>query len=133
MQASVERIYDKFTQIVSEGRGMPVDRVDEIAQGRVWTGADAITIGLVDEIGTIEDAIRYAALSIDGVTGIQDVQVVGYPKPQTTVEMLLEALTGESNVFAGTPFEGIAEAFGELDDNDTGKAYARMPYVITVK
>jgi protease-4 len=133
MQASVERIYDKFTQIVSEGRGMPVDRVDEIAQGRVWTGADAITIGLVDEIGTIEDAIRYAALSIDGVTGIQDVQVVGYPKPQTTVEMLLEALTGESNVFAGTPFEGIAKAFGELDDNDTGKAYARMPYVITVK
>ena len=133
MQASVERIYDKFTQIVSEGRGMPVDRVDEIAQGRVWTGADAITIGLVDEIGTIEDAIRYAALSIDGVTGIQDVQVVGYPKPQTTVEMLLEALTGESNVFAGTPFEGIAEAFGEFDDNDAGKAYARMPYVITVK
>ena len=133
MQASVERIYDKFTQIVSEGRGMPVDRVDEIAQGRVWTGADAITIGLVDEIGTIEDAIRYAALSIDGVTGIQDVQVVGYPKPQTAVEMILEALTGESNVFAGTPFEGIAEAFGELDDNDTGKAYARMPYVITVK
>ena len=133
MQASVEKIYDKFTQIVSEGRGMPVDRVDEIAQGRVWTGADAITIGLVDEIGTIEDAIRYAALSIDGVNGIQDVQVVGYPKPQTTAEMLLEALTGESNVFAGTPFEGIAEAFGELEDSATGKAYARMPYVITVK
>lgn len=133
MQASVERIYDKFTQIVSEGRGMPVGRVDEIAQGRVWTGADAITIGLVDEIGTIEDAIRYAALSIDGVNGIQDVQVVGYPKPQTTTEMLLEALTGESNVFAGTPFEGIADAFSELGDNVTGKAYARMPYVVTVK
>lgn len=133
MQASVERIYDKFTQIVSEGRGMPVGRVDEIAQGRVWTGADAITIGLVDEIGTIEDAIRYAALSIDGVTEMNDVQVVGYPKPQSTVEVMLETLTGESNVFAGTPFEGIAEAFSELDDHDTGKAYARMPYVITVK
>ena len=133
MQASVERIYDKFTQIVSEGRGMPVGRVDEIAQGRVWTGADAITIGLVDEIGTIEDAIRYAALSIDGVTGLNDVQVVGYPKPQSTVEMLLETLTGESNVFAGTPFESIADAFCELGNHDTGKAYARMPYVITVK
>ena len=133
MQASVERIYDKFTQIVSEGRGMPVGRVDEIAQGRVWTGADALTIGLVDEIGTIEDAIRYAALSIDGVTGINDVQVVGYPKPQTTAEMLLEKLTGESNIFAGTPFESIAEAFSELDGQDAGKAYARMPYVVTVK
>ena len=95
--------------------------------------ADAITIGLVDEIGTIEDAIRYAALSIDGVTEMNDVQVVGYPKPQSTVEVMLETLTGESNVFAGTPFEGIAEAFSELDDHDTGKAYARMPYVITVK
>ena len=133
MQASVENIYDKFTILVSEGRGMTVERVDEIAQGRVWTGADALTIGLVDEIGTLEDAINYAALSIDGVSGVQDVQVVGYPKPQTTVEALLESITGESNVFAGTAFEGIGEAFGEFGKHDIGKAYARMPYVITVR
>ena len=133
MQASVENIYDKFTRLVSEGRGMPVERVDEIAQGRVWTGADALTIGLVDEIGTLEDAINYAALSIDGVSGVQDVQVVGYPKPQTTVEALLESITGESNVFAGTAFEGIGEAFGEFGKQDIGKAYARMPYVVTVR
>ncbi len=133
MQASVENIYDKFTTLVSEGRGMPVSRVDEIAQGRVWTGADALEIGLVDEIGTIEDAITYAALSIDGVTGVQDVQIVGYPKPQSTMEILLESLTGESNVFAGTAFEGIADAFSEFGKQDSGKAYARMPYVITVE
>lgn len=133
MQASVERIYDKFTSIVSEGRGIPVARVDEIAQGRVWTGADALEIGLVDEIGTLEDAINYAALTIDGVTGIEDVQVVGYPKPQTSMELLLESLTGDSNAFAGTPFEGIADAFQSFGKHDTGKAYARMPYVITVE
>jgi protease-4 len=133
MQASVENIYDKFTKLVSEGRGMPVARVDEIAQGRVWSGADAIGIGLVDEIGTIEDAINYAALSIEGVTGVQDVQVVGYPKPQTPMEALLESLTGETNAFAGTAFEGIADAFQEFGKQDTGKAYARMPYVITVE
>ena len=133
MQASVENIYDKFTTLVSEGRGMSVSRVDEIAQGRVWTGADALGIGLVDEIGTIEDAINYAALSIDGVTGIQDVQVVGYPKPMSSMEMLLESFTGESNIFAGTPFEGIAEAFQEFGKQDIGKVYARMPYVITVE
>ena len=133
MQASVEKIYDKFTTIVSQGRGMPVARVDEIAQGRVWSGADAITINLVDEIGTIEDAIRYAALSIDGVSGVEEVQVVGYPKPQNTLEMLLESLSGESNIFAGTPFEGIASAFKELGKQDVGKVYARMPYVITVE
>ena len=133
MQASVENIYDKFTKLVSEGRGMPVARVDEIAQGRVWSGADALGIGLVDEIGTIEDAINYAALSIEGVTGVQDVQVVGYPKPQTPMEALLESLTGETNAFAGTAFEGIADAFQEFGKQDTGKAYARMPYVITVE
>ena len=133
MQASVENIYDKFTKLVSEGRGMPVARVDEIAQGRVWSGADALGIGLVDEIGTIEDAINYAALSIEGVTGVKDVQVVGYPKPQTPMEALLESLTGETNAFAGTAFEGIADAFQEFGKQDTGKAYARMPYVITVE
>lgn len=133
MQASVENIYDKFTTLVSEGRGMTVSRVDEIAQGRVWTGADALGIGLVDEIGTIEDAISYAALSIDGVTGVKDVQVVGYPKPQSSVELLIESLTGESNIFAGTPFESIAEAFQNFGKKDIGKAYARMPYVITVE
>ena len=133
MQASVENIYDKFTKLVSEGRGMPVARVDEIAQGRVWSGADALGIGLVDEIGTIEDAINYAALSIEGVTGVQDVQVVGYPKPQTPMEALLESLTGETNAFAGTAFEGIADAFQEFGKQDTGKAYARMPYVLTVE
>lgn len=133
MQASVENIYDKFTKLVSEGRGMPVARVDEIAQGRVWTGADAIGIGLVDEIGTIEDAINYAALSIEGVTGVQDVQVVGYPKPQSTMEALLETLTGESTVLAGTAFENIEKAFQGFGKQDAGKAYARMPYVISVE
>ena len=133
MQASVERIYDKFTDIVSEGRDIPVARVDEIAQGRVWTGADALGIGLVDEIGTLEDAINYAALTIDGVQDVKDVQVVGYPKPQTAMEALLESLTGESNAFAGTPFEGIADAFQSFGKQDIGKVYARMPYVITVE
>ena len=133
MQASVENIYEKFTKLVSEGRGMSVERVDEIAQGRVWTGADALGIGLVDEIGTLEDAINYAALSIDGVTGIQDVQVVGYPKPQTAVEIFLESLTGETGAFAGTSFESIAEAFQDFSRQDAGKAYARMPYVLDIE
>ena len=132
MQASVENIYDKFTTLVSEGREMPVARVDEIAQGRVWSGADAIKIGLVDEIGTLEDAISYAALSIDGVTGVADVQLVEYPKPQTTMEMLMESFGGSSNVFEGTRLENVEKAFKGFDNDDIGKAYARMPYVITV-
>lgn len=132
MQASVERIYDKFTELVANGRDKTVEEVDEIAQGRVWTGAEALEIGLVDKIGTIEDALNYAALSIEGVNGLQDVQIVEYPKPQTTIEILLEELMGSEAVFAGTPLENIEAAFRKVTSAQTGKAYARIPYEIVL-
>lgn len=133
MQASVEKIYTKFTEIVSEGRDMPVARVDEIAQGRVWTGAEALEIGLVDEIGTLEDAIRYAALSIEGVTGINDVQIAEYPKPLTAFDTLMEAFGNTEGVFAGTQLEGVEKAFKDVSATETGKAYARLPYEISFR
>ena len=133
MQASVERIYTKFTSIVAEGRDMSVEAVDEIAQGRVWTGAEALEIGLVDEIGTLEDAIEYAAMSIEGVTSVSDVQVAAYPKPKTTLETLLESLTGTESAFAGTPLESVEQAFLGWDASQAGKVYARIPYEIVVR
>ncbi len=133
MQASVERIYSKFTEIVAEGREMSVEAVDAIAQGRVWTGAEALEIGLVDEIGTLEDAINYAALCIDGVSGVEDVQVAEYPKPLTTLDVLLESLGGGENAFAGTPLEGVAEAFMDWSASESGKVYARMPYEVSIR
>ena len=133
MQVSVEKIYGKFTSLVAKGRDMTVARVDEIAQGRVWTGAEALEIGLVDQIGTLEDAITYAAKSIEGVTELKDVKVESYPKPLTTMELLLETLNGSSEVFAGTPLEGIETAFRNWKDTQSGKAYARIPYEITIQ
>ncbi len=134
MQASVEKIYDKFTSIVAAGRDMTVEDVDAIAQGRVWTGAEALGIGLVDQIGTIEDAINYAATSIEGVTSVNDVQVVAYPKPQTPIEALLESFGGKGeSVFAGTPLEDVETAFSGWTEAQSGKMYARIPYEIIVK
>ena len=134
MQASVENIYDKFTKLVSEGRDMNVERVDEIAQGRVWTGAEALEIGLVDQIGTIQDAITWAALSIDGVSDLGEVTIEEYPKPLTSIEVLLESLgMGEQSIFAGTPFENIISAFSNMSRKDYGKVFARMPYEITLQ
>ena len=133
MQASVERIYTKFTSLVAEGRDMTVADVDAIAQGRVWTGAEALEIGLVDEIGTLEDALKYAAMSIEGVTSLSDVQITAYPKPLTTLEMLLESFGGNKSVFAGTPLESIEQAFLGWDASQAGKAYARIPYEIIVR
>lgn len=133
MQASVEAIYDTFTALVAAGRGMTVPAVDEIAQGRVWTGAEALEIGLVDEIGTIEDAVRYAALSIDGVTDVSQVQVAEYPKPLTTVEMLMESFSGSESIFAGSPLESVEEAFEDWTSAESGKVYARLPYEIIIR
>jgi protease-4 len=61
LQASVEHAYRKFVGLVAEARGRPFAEVDGIAQGRVWSGADAKAAGLVDEFGTLEDAIKAAA------------------------------------------------------------------------
>ena len=133
MQASVERIYDAFTGLVAEGRNMTVEAVDEIAQGRVWAGCDALEIGLVDEIGTIEDAIIYAAMSIDGVSSLDDVRIQEYPKPLTALESLLEAFGGNKNVFSGTPFENVEEAFKDWNASESGKVYARIPYEISIR
>ena len=134
MQASVENIYGKFTELVAKGRNMNVQRVDEIAQGRVWTGAEALEIGLVDQIGTIQDAITWAALSIDGVSDLKEVTIEEYPKPLTSMEILLESLgMGEQNIFAGTPFGNIISAFCNMNKSNYGKVFARMPYEITLQ
>jgi len=133
MQASVEQIYNKFTNIVAEGRDMTVADVDDIAQGRVWSGAEALEIGLVDQIGTLEDAIRYAASQI-GVNDMSEVQVIGYPKPQTAIDIILESFTGqEASIFGGTPLEDIEKAFTGWDYSQCGKAYARIPYEIILR
>ena len=61
VQKQIEKIYDDFTGLVSNGRGLSKDSVDAIGQGRVWSGADAMRIGLVDQQGGLQDAICYAA------------------------------------------------------------------------
>lgn len=123
MQATVERIYDVFTGLVAEGREMPVSEVDEIAQGRVWSGAEAIDINLVDQIGTIEDAITWAAMSIDGVCSTNEVEIVNFPKPLTSIELLIEGIAkpAEQNILT------------KWMKASPGKVYARMPYDLIIK
>ena len=134
MQASVERIYDKFTSVVAEGRDMEVQDVDAIAQGRGWSGADAVEIRLVDEIDSLNDAILYAAAAA-GHPDLSSWQIAEYPKPMTTFELLLESLAGGNgeSVFSGTPLENVAEAFSAWDAAESGKVYARMPYEISIR
>ena len=134
MQACVENIYIRFTEIVAQGRGMSPAQVENLAQGRVWTGAEAVENGLADEIGNIEDAIRYAALSIDGITSMKDIQVVGYPKPKTTLDLILESLSPkEPAIFAGTALEQVEASFKDIKATETGKMYARLPFEYIIR
>lgn len=132
MQATVEQIYDRFTQIVAEGRDMTVSDVDEIAQGRVWTGAQALEIGLVDAIGTIEDAIIHAALLVDEKNCLGNIQIVEYPRPVTNLEMITAMLTGEEYLEIAEPLKSIYTAFSSWDNSQSGKVYARIPYAIEI-
>ena len=140
MQASVERIYDRFVSLVAEGRNLTYDFVDNIAQGRVWTGQDALAIHLVDEIGTLEDAIKWAAEAAGESLEEADLKhwnVIAYPKQPTAMEQMMEMLgnkpSGEE-IFAGTPLAPAAKALLDwadgLKDGNRSVMVARMPYDI---
>ncbi len=136
MQASIEDVYSNFVRIVSEGRSLTPEHVDSVAQGRVWTGADALGIGLVDEIGTLQDAISYAA-SLAGYEAETEYKVIGYPRPLTMMEQVMESINGKQDdgltaALRGTAFEGIADAVKSLKANEPAKAYALMPYSIEI-
>ncbi|MCQ8185624.1 signal peptide peptidase SppA [Parvularcula maris] len=92
LQASIENGYDEFLGVVSEGRGLTTEQVSEIAEGRVWIGETAATIGLVDKLGGLQDAIAEAA----ALAELEDYDVGGVTKEKTKFEQFLESLTGEA-------------------------------------
>lgn len=124
MQNQVEKIYSDFTQIVADGRGMSVERVDELAQGRVWAGVDALENGLADEKGGIIDALNYTA----NVAGLTDYRIVEYPTPKSQIEKLMESLTGPSaNV--SEPISIFKETYVRMLLNKETGVMARLPYI----
>ena len=104
---SVSDIYDAFTQRVAEGRNMSRDRVEELARGRVWTGADALENGLIDEIGDLEYAVHHAAQ----LAGLErdDVRRVALPEAQDPFEAFMEDLTGVEAGLQALGFTGVEE------------------------
>ena len=83
-------IYSDFTSKVAQGRNLTAAQVEEIARGRVWSGNDALEIGLVDEIGNLEDAIHFAEQLIN----IPDANLIYLPEIRDPFEVLIEDLTG---------------------------------------
>ena len=123
MLRSIENVYDKFTSIVSEGRGLSKARVDEIGQGRVWAGSDALGLGLVDELGTLRDAIDYTASLVGFESG--SFHVAEYPEPMSELKMLMEML--------GQKTEPDQFVKARLSEFAKPQVLARMPHEICVK
>ena len=124
MQASVEDIYELFVNLVATSRGLSVERVDQIAQGRVWAAADALEVGLVDEIGTLQDAISYAAALAD-LPSSDDYSVASYPAVPSFFEQLMSQLGGS----------GMGEdvRLRVLKSYEPGRFYARLPYDFEIR
>jgi protease-4 len=92
-QAWLDRIYDDFTSKVAEGRRLPKQRVLEIAKGRIWTGEDAKALGLVDELGGFDVALRLAKQAA-GIPEKEEVRLKLFPPRKSLLEVILERLTG---------------------------------------
>ena len=124
-QEQVEMIYDHFINIVAEGRGLTPERVDEIAQGRVWCGSEALGIDLVNEIGGLKDALDYAAVS----AGLEDYRIEAYPKVKNSLDKLMEGLnSAETAIGAFSDPEQLMQSLFESVKAEKG-IYARIPYI----
>ncbi len=134
LQASVEDIYERFVGMVAENRGMTVADVDAIAQGRVWAGADAINIGIVDEIGTLSDAVAYAA-SLAGFDDPSQYKVKTSPAPLGMMQQLMMSFSQDDTptILTGTPLESMTDILGSLKEDRPTEVYARMPYFIEIR
>ena len=126
MQAYIERGYDLFLTRVANGRGMTKEAVNEIAQGRVWTGQQALGIGLVDQLGTLEDAIAYAA----ELAETPDYAVGNYPAKDDFMTQFLDAtkenyLERELRVLLGEHYRSL-NVLKQIEGGNY--LQARMPY-----
>ena len=135
MQAYVDDVYGRFVGLVAEGRSLETQAVDDMAQGRVWVGTDALGLGLVDEIGGLREAVNYAA-SLAGYVSKGDYHVVTYPVMPSQTEQLLDMLYGKReapSILAGTPFEALGKTLRDLEKHNAAQVYARLPYDIEIR
>ncbi len=95
LQLFVEDIYGVFIEHVAEGRNMTVAQVDSIGQGRIWSGINAIEIGLVDELGGLDRAIEVA----EELANISDYQIIELPKIKDPFEQIMEGLSTKAETF----------------------------------
>lgn len=133
LQNNVNRGYMLFKKRVAEGRKMTIEQVENIAQGRVWLGQDAIKLKLVDQLGGLDDAIVKAAK----LAKMNDYETASYPSPLSTWEQLLGSYIGGDDLLNGKMQAYLGEFYEPFkiinDAKHMDKVQARMPYIIKIK
>lgn len=133
LQASVNRGYSLFRQRVADGRHLPIESVEKIAQGRVWLATDALNIKLVDQLGGIDDAVKKAAQ----LAKLKEYYTSDYPAAASWIDNLLNSMTS-----SGTYLDAqLRQTLGELYQpftvlrsiNKREAIQARIPYAISIK
>lgn len=132
MQQYVNRGYQLFRKRVADGRRLPVESVEKIAQGRVWLGADAIGLKLVDQLGGLNDAVAKAAK----LAKLSEYYTVDYPAPSSWIDQLLAGASDAGSVDArlrltlGDLYEPVS-LMRNLDKHEA--LQARIPFAINMK
>ena len=127
----IERIYEDFVSKVSEGRSMSYAQVDSIGQGRVWSGTDALRLGLVDEIGGLERAIEIAA----EMGEVEDYRLLELPEQKDPIKALLEDFSKNvegkmAREYFGEHFESINNVYQNVSQ---GGIFMRMPFDLLIE
>ena len=131
-KAGIEYVYETFKDRVAAGREMPLDKVEAIAQGRVWSGNQAVENGLVDQLGDLNKAIAAAAARAE----IDEYRIRSYPK----IEPELEDFLGfggsfgalESQLLSGLP-QGIVEFLHQMQNTEKVQIQTQLPYAIEIR
>ena len=131
VQRNVDSTYETFLNRVATGRLQSFEDIENKAEGRVWSGAQAIKIGLVDELGGLNDAIKYAA----NLAKIKDYKVSEYPKEKALMEKLLDGFNDnqETKILEkefGTQYKEIMQL---KDLIQSRSIQARMPYIMEIE
>ena len=131
MQKYINNGYELFVKRCAEGRGMSVEDIQKIAEGRVWTGAAAKELGLVDELGGLERAIEIASQK----AGVESYSIINYPSQGSFFDTLLSQ--GKDYYIKGQITDYLGEYYNSVKFlqhvKDMDRIQARMPFDIRIR
>jgi protease-4 len=130
IKGQIKRVYSTFLQRVAAGRGMSVEKVNDIAQGRVWSGADAVQVGLVDSLGGLRDAVAYAAKLAE----TDSYRTRNYPEFSDDLESFMQSL--QSNPLGNTTVGKTIQQLQTIFSNQTPNIdhiQARIPFELNIR